>query len=461
MVPYAAAALAGESSADSAVELTRILVHRGGPSFDGAVTAAWGRIGPAGAARAAAVYVGARGVSALAQLNLVRAAGVDEIGLVGVLRAARPDAQQLEPLIRDAIRADDAVLYRALLATADDVELVLGDAHVLAALDGSRTSAVQVAAVVSLLGSWDGQRALSSDIKAALATHASHPVDVEDIMARVTAELARRASGTGGAPPPGWAELIGSRSPQLTAVMEWPSSAHLLTEAEQARVRRTFSGRSLGPSVFADAPRPTVATHTADPYPTAFVRGIFALTGCTPRRSTRDPDIGAGRVTLRQDGRAATVGVLDTGARGACAEAVRFLLMTHVASALPTAEGEQRLVMVPLDAEYLACLESQSPALTWTPSVSARYVEPPRKTWHVNPVYPPSAYDARVQGTVLTEAVIGTAGCVHGMAVSRGVDPRLDLEALRSISGWRFSPLVADGSPTPVRLTISVTFSLR
>jgi outer membrane biosynthesis protein TonB len=43
----------------------------------------------------------------------------------------------------------------------------------------------------------------------------------------------------------------------------------------------------------------------------------------------------------------------------------------------------------------------------------------------------------------------------------KGVDPRLDIEAVLAVSQWRYRPATADGKPVRVFLTVTVTFTLK
>lgn len=87
-------------------------------------------------------------------------------------------------------------------------------------------------------------------------------------------------------------------------------------------------------------------------------------------------------------------------------------------------------------------------------------VKPPQKVRHVNPVYPPIAQSARVQGIVIIEAMISPSGDVQSARVLRGV-PLLDEAALQAVSGWKFTPTLLNGTPVPVLMTVTVQFTLQ
>ena len=79
---------------------------------------------------------------------------------------------------------------------------------------------------------------------------------------------------------------------------------------------------------------------------------------------------------------------------------------------------------------------------------------------YVAPAYPPLARTARVEGTVILEAVLDTEGRVREARVLRSV-PLLDAAALEAVQQWTFTPTRLNGDPVPVVLTVTVVFSLR
>ncbi|NLD63595.1 MAG: TonB family protein [Bacteroidales bacterium] len=77
-------------------------------------------------------------------------------------------------------------------------------------------------------------------------------------------------------------------------------------------------------------------------------------------------------------------------------------------------------------------------------------------------VYPQDAIENRIQGTVLLQFVVSSTGEVTRVEVTRNVDPLLDSEALRVISGLpRWKPGKQDGNPVPVWFSVPVVFVLR
>jgi protein TonB len=84
----------------------------------------------------------------------------------------------------------------------------------------------------------------------------------------------------------------------------------------------------------------------------------------------------------------------------------------------------------------------------------------PAKVLHVPPVYPAIAQQARVEGVVIIEAIIGTDGRVKEARVLRS-KPLLDEAALAAVRQWVFSPTTLNGVPVPVLMTVTVNFTLR
>jgi protein TonB len=85
-------------------------------------------------------------------------------------------------------------------------------------------------------------------------------------------------------------------------------------------------------------------------------------------------------------------------------------------------------------------------------------VRTPIKTVHVNPVYPPIALSARIQGIVIIEATIAEDGHVRDARVLRSI-PLLDQSALDAVMQWRFTPTTLNGAPVPVIMTVTVNFT--
>ena len=87
-------------------------------------------------------------------------------------------------------------------------------------------------------------------------------------------------------------------------------------------------------------------------------------------------------------------------------------------------------------------------------------IRQPTQLKKVNPVYPPIAQSARVQGVVIIEAIIGPDGRVTEAKVLRSI-PLLDAAALDAVKQWVYTPTLLNGVPVPVIMTVTVNFTLQ
>lgn len=89
------------------------------------------------------------------------------------------------------------------------------------------------------------------------------------------------------------------------------------------------------------------------------------------------------------------------------------------------------------------------------------YIQEPTVLNKVDPVYPPAAKAAGIQGTVLLNATIGKKGNLLSLRVMNSdVDPDLARAALEAVSQWQYSPVLLNGDPIEVETTITVNFRL-
>jgi len=77
----------------------------------------------------------------------------------------------------------------------------------------------------------------------------------------------------------------------------------------------------------------------------------------------------------------------------------------------------------------------------------------------VQPVYPPLAKAARVQGPVLLAAIISKAGTIEDLHVISG-HPMLVAAAIEAVRQWRYRPYILNGEPVEVETQITVNFTL-
>lgn len=117
-----------------------------------------------------------------------------------------------------------------------------------------------------------------------------------------------------------------------------------------------------------------------------------------------------------------------------------------------------------MTARAIALMRAETPAASTAPlqeptgpvRVGGDVTEP-RKTRHVNPIYPAIAVSAAIEGTVIIEATIGTDGTVKNARVLRTM-PMLDESALAAVRQWVYTPTKLNGQPVEVVMTVSVSF---
>jgi periplasmic protein TonB len=75
------------------------------------------------------------------------------------------------------------------------------------------------------------------------------------------------------------------------------------------------------------------------------------------------------------------------------------------------------------------------------------------------PIYPPLARSARVQGPVVLFATISPAGVIENLRVMSG-HPLLVSAAIDAVKQWRYRPYILNGEPIEVETEITVNFVL-
>jgi protein TonB len=84
---------------------------------------------------------------------------------------------------------------------------------------------------------------------------------------------------------------------------------------------------------------------------------------------------------------------------------------------------------------------------------SAKLVRQPK------PVYPPLAKQARIQGTVKFQAIIGKDGTIQNLQLISG-HPLLVPSATEAVKQWVYQPTLLNGEPVEVVTQIDVNFTL-
>ena len=107
-------------------------------------------------------------------------------------------------------------------------------------------------------------------------------------------------------------------------------------------------------------------------------------------------------------------------------------------------------------------IESQLPAHESSAQASIKLgpdMSPLRLVHQVQPEYPDVARQARVEGTVLLDAVIAPDGTVSHLDVISGPEALVPA-ATDAVRWWRYEPYLIDGKPAAVETTVAVDFRL-
>ena len=98
-------------------------------------------------------------------------------------------------------------------------------------------------------------------------------------------------------------------------------------------------------------------------------------------------------------------------------------------------------------------------AVSHGPYLVGGKVQPPRILREVQPIYPPLARDARIQGTVVMDSVIDANGNVIQLKLVSG-HPLLVTAAFNAVQQWKYEPTRLNGAPVAVEMHVTVHFHL-
>ncbi len=94
------------------------------------------------------------------------------------------------------------------------------------------------------------------------------------------------------------------------------------------------------------------------------------------------------------------------------------------------------------------------------PIMVAGDVKKPVKISGASPVYTEVARKARIEGTVIVQAIIDKSGTVKNVEILKGLPMGLDKSAMNAVKGWRFEPATLNGKPVDVYYNLTVNFKL-
>ena len=110
---------------------------------------------------------------------------------------------------------------------------------------------------------------------------------------------------------------------------------------------------------------------------------------------------------------------------------------------------------------FLTCVLSLAAAQVSTPQRVrvSQGVEQGLILTKVDPIYPPLARRARIQGTVILKVVINKSGDVENLQLFSG-HPMLAPAALDAVRQWKYKPYLLNGAPVEVETRVMVNFTL-
>jgi TonB family protein len=97
-------------------------------------------------------------------------------------------------------------------------------------------------------------------------------------------------------------------------------------------------------------------------------------------------------------------------------------------------------------------LNSDAPHLAWAE------LSGPVPLKKIDPKYPPTLIDERIEGEVVLYAVIRRDGSVDSIQLVRGLDEKLDANAMEALSQWKFRPATRQGSPVELEAIVHIPF---
>jgi TonB family protein len=80
-------------------------------------------------------------------------------------------------------------------------------------------------------------------------------------------------------------------------------------------------------------------------------------------------------------------------------------------------------------------------------------------TARIDPIYPPLARRARIQGTVVLRVQISKSGEVENIQLVSG-HPMLAPAAIEAVKQWKYKPYLVNGDPVEVETQVTVNFAL-
>ena len=77
------------------------------------------------------------------------------------------------------------------------------------------------------------------------------------------------------------------------------------------------------------------------------------------------------------------------------------------------------------------------------------------------PVYPPLALRAHMQGSVVVQCIVGRSGEIRDVQVVRSTFAAFEQSAVDAVRKWRFTPGMLSGKPVDTIFELTVNFATR
>jgi len=335
---------------------------------------------------------------------------------------------------------------------------------------------------------------LAADLIAALAREQVEVAAVEmlrdvlwiggDAVLQIADEQARRIGPSGSLTVAAWlareaperflerVPTLAASSPderlELRGILEMAAAQHPTMSDAFESAWKTMAAQDPQPTTagertaFAKPWRPAdpVTAALAKPIEPTLMSSLLQASSCKPAPNR----VGLASIAFRPDGRAARVELASEQLPKGCVDALTAIARTTVADDIqPVVTDQREYVITPFTETFAACTASVAahpPTESIRPASPPGKIVPPRKKKDVRPLYPPAAQQAGVQGTVIMEATVASTGCISAAHVVKSIRG-LDAAALWAVSQWEYTPTLLNGTPVPVIMMVSSTFTLR
>lgn len=190
-----------------------------------------------------------------------------------------------------------------------------------------------------------------------------------------------------------------------------------------------------------------------------FAKGLIAdLLAVNDCRPPSDNHFAAGNVTYRPDGRAQSIGLIQSAMSKGCQSFVRGMMVLTIASIdHPVATDLADYVLLPFERKFLACADDPFPPVR--PAELDVTYEPPRDGRVPGPIWPDAARRVITDGGVVRlRASLSHTGCVTGAETIRSVHPLFDLAAIQAMIQGRFTPAKINGTAVDSFVHMSMQF---